>query len=180
MSKRYKCTACGTIHASGEIKLVNTIPVCPDTSCAAACVPHTVEDQGNDSLGIGNPDKEVCKHCQEVIISFNAGADDFDYADVAEAIDQHVCNQRKHDDAEIDKTSDAYEAKITAEAEDACDCCNGTGICTDIGGEEGSCMTCCGSGKGRVPRVSGDPSVVGGKDLPFKHESSEKAHEIGG
>lgn len=28
-----------------------------------------------------------------------------------------------------------------------CPCCQGTGICTDINNNEGSCMTCCGSGK---------------------------------
>ena len=28
-----------------------------------------------------------------------------------------------------------------------CLCCNGTGICTDINGDKGSCLTCCGSGR---------------------------------
>jgi len=67
------------------------------------------KDMGNDTLGLGNPDKKVCKHCQEVIISFNAGADDFDYADVAEAIDQHVCGLRQHEEAEADKAMAAWE-----------------------------------------------------------------------
>jgi len=31
--------------------------------------------------------------------------------------------------------------------EENCDCCNGTGLCTDIEGTEGACMNCNGSGK---------------------------------
>ena len=32
-------------------------------------------------------------------------------------------------------------------AEEPCKCCDGTGVCEDIGGEKGACMTCNGSGK---------------------------------
>ena len=32
------------------------------------------------------------------------------------------------------------------EYKEDCECCAGTGVCTDIRGDEGACMTCNGSG----------------------------------
>jgi len=48
-----------------------------------------------------------------------------------------------------------------------CDCCSGTGICEDIYGNEGSCMTCNGNGYFEF------------EDDEFKHELAERADFYG-
>jgi len=48
---------------------------------------------------------------------------------------------------------------------EACECCGGTGLCEDIDGEKGSCMTCNGRGKfsyvPNVPLTGGQPPKGG-------------------